>query len=714
MKFIFYLIFVILSTANLFAQTPRLVDSKDFAVLISAECKSEPTPSITLSWEKNELATQYQIFRKFLLSDMFSSQPLATVDSLTLTYTDQNVQLGQVYEYEVRAISVGSYNSGNPTPFSFIGFGYVAAGIEIAAPDNYGWALVLVDETMMCKSCIASEVMRLQEDLRREGWGVEVISVPRADKFDKDKVKEVKNIIIDQYKNKNRNIKALYLIGRVPVPYSGDLNPDAHPDHKGAWPADIYYAYTDNEGDWSDVFVNTVVSGQREENKNIPGDGKFDVTSLSSRIANFGVGRVDFYNMKLFYDTTKTNPEMELIRNYLDKNHKYRNGEFEIKWQGLVDDNFAASSILEAFASSGWRNLASLMGTNSTKKADYIQSLKTDSYLWAYGCGGGSYQSAGGIGTSTDLSNANLNGVYSMLFGSYFGDWDSPNNFLRAPLATSPSVLTNAWAGRPHWYFHHMALNFPIGYSAMLSHNITSNYKPNVVYTSQYPNGVIYSIGMKNIHTALMGDPTLRMFAYNVPEPTNLLATVDKKGFVSLQWEHSPKVDAMKAKYNVYRSTDKFGIYTKVNNQPVDDIKFIDSTFKFDGEVYYSVRTLALETSNTASFYNTSKGIFASVVLTSVNDENISNFGINFYPNPASTSIDIELSITKSDSYKLSIFDMLGNLQAEIVDDYLNSGLLKFNYILKNAKGENLKSGVYLLQLKSGSKIISKKINILR
>ena len=48
-----------------------------------------------------------------------------------------------------------------------------------------------------------------------------------------------------------------------------------------------------------------------------------------------------------------------------------------------------------------------------------------------------------------------------MFFGSYFGDWDSQNDFLRAALATTNYTLTSAWVGRPYWFFHHMALGKP-------------------------------------------------------------------------------------------------------------------------------------------------------------------------------------------------------------------------------------------------------------
>ncbi len=416
--------------------------------------------------------------------------------------------------------------------------------------------------------------------------------------------------------------------------------------------------------------------------------------------------------MGLFYDSTKINPEMELIRNYLNKDHKYRNGEFDIKWQGLVDDNFGASSYLESFASSGWRNLGSLMGKNSTAKADYIESLKNDTYLWSYGCGGGTYQSAGGIGTSEQISKSQLHGIYSMLFGSYFGDWDSKNNFLRAPLATSPSMLTNAWVGRPHWYFHHMGINFPIAYSALLSFKVMANYRPNFVYTAQYPNGIIYATAMRNNHIALMGDPTLRMFAYDIPAPNNLVASVDVKGLANLQWK-SPD-ENQKFYYNIYRATEEFGLYTKVNKEPISTNTFIDSTFKYDGVAYYSVRTTALDTSNTATFYNNSKGIFASVSLTSVNQSIDNSLNMQIYPNPSSANINVELNIPSPDTYSLALYDLMGNLQIQLLDKYFNQGIFRFNYNLNSLHSISLSNGIYILQLKSSDNIIIRKLYLIK
>ena len=67
------------------------------------------------------------------------------------------------------------------------------------------------------------------------------------------------------------------LLGHVPVPYSGSINPDGPPDHFGAWATDAYYA--ELNGAWTDTSVNTTVAS-RAENRNIPGDGTRRILEL--------------------------------------------------------------------------------------------------------------------------------------------------------------------------------------------------------------------------------------------------------------------------------------------------------------------------------------------------------------------------------------------------------------------------------------------------
>ena len=84
-----------------------------------------------------------------------------------------------------------------------------------------------------------SEIERYENDLNLENWVTlkEVVT-------DTHSVEEVKAIIKNYYLEYS-NLKTVVLIGNIPVPYSGLINPDAHPDHLGAWPCDAFYADMD-------------------------------------------------------------------------------------------------------------------------------------------------------------------------------------------------------------------------------------------------------------------------------------------------------------------------------------------------------------------------------------------------------------------------------------------------------------------------------------
>lgn len=543
---------------SLNAQTVR-----DASVELSATVQSDP-PQITLYWTANTNAFEHIIFRK-LKSGSAWNPTLATLSGSATSFTDTTVTPGVSYEYRVFRLAQ-----------TFSGHGYINAGINIPPIEHRGTLLLVIDDTMA--EPLAAEIETLTNDLTGDGWYVREIIAPRT-----ASPAEIKSQIVAAYQMDPVHTRAVYLLGHVPVPYSGNFNLDGHPDHTGAWPADVYYG--EMNGSWTDASVSNVTAND-PRNRNIPGDGKFDQTLIPNDV-ELQVGRVDFANMPAF-----ATPETELLRNYLNKAHGYRHKMWSAEYRALIDDNFGYFGG-ETFASSGWKAAAPLVGIGNTTDGDYFSGMADESYLWSYGCGGGTYTSAGGIGTTANFAASDLQTVFTMLFGSYFGDWDSQNNFLRAPLAQG-RTLTNAWSGRPHWVFHHMGLGEPIGYSTRISQN---------------NNGLYFaSLGARYVSIALMGDPALRNHV--VASPGEITATLDGIQ-VDLEWKASADDEIMG--YHVYRKAEGDQVFVRLHGAPVQEQSYTDHCLITPGTYHYMVRALKHENTPSGTYYNLSQGMMSTI-----------------------------------------------------------------------------------------------------
>ncbi|PBQ32178.1 hypothetical protein CNR22_10475 [Sphingobacteriaceae bacterium] len=558
MKRLLFSLFVF-TASNFYSQS-----ASDAAVQLSASVQASPA-QITLNWIGNATSTQYQVYRKLKTSFSWGSS-LATLNGTATSYVDNSVILGENYEYRVSRSGSG-----------YSGHGYINSGIRVPEIAYRGKLILLVDSSFIV--ALSSELSRLVADIEGDGW--EVI---RHDVLRTASVTHVKELIVNDYTaDTSLTTKAVFLVGHVPVPYSGNINPDGHSDHLGAWPADCYYG--DVNGNWTDSFVNSTTASPART-QNTPGDGKFDQSIIPSDL-ELQVGRVDFNNMPAF-----TSSEQQLLKNYLDKDHAYRKKIFAPVKQAVVDDNFGYFSS-EAFAASGYKNFGPLVGTTNVSNADYFTSMTGTSYAWSYGCGGGSYTSAGGIGSTSNFASSNLEGVFTMLFGSYFGDWDSQDNFLKAPLAQG-KILTSVWSGRPHYQFHHMGLGENIGYGVLQ----TQNNPGNLYYASPT------SITGRWIHNALMGDPTLRNDV--VAPVANVVAT--KVGYnCHISWSASTESNTIG--YNIYMKNDTNASYVKLNATPVTSTSYTDNCLQYKGVYTYMVRTLKLEDVPSGTYYNMSEGI---------------------------------------------------------------------------------------------------------
>jgi hypothetical protein len=536
----------------------------DYAVQLSALVQTNPA-QITLYWPADPNATNYVRYRKTRDATSWGAA-LALAPNAT-NYVDSSLSVSAAYEYRISKIGW----TGSAT---YTGDGYIYAGISVPVTDSRGKIVLLVDSSIAAN--LGMELTRLQLDLVGDGW-----TVLRHDVARNDTPANIKTLIMTDYSADPPNVRALFLFGHVPVPYSGDINPDGHPEHLGAWAADAYYA--DMTGTWTDSSVNDT-SASDPRSWNSPGDGKFDQSILPATL-KLQVGRVDLANLPTFALT-----ELELLRQYLNKDHNFRHKFVSAQRRGLVDDNFGPFGG-EAFALNGWRNFAPLFGATNTFASDWFGTLSSQSYLFAYGCGGGTPTSAGGVGSTADFAASDPCVVFTMLFGSWFGDWDSQDNFLRAPLATRTYGLTCAWAGRPHWMFHHMGLGETIGFSTRLTQNNSTMYAANLA--EQW------------VHIALMGDPSLRL--HPVAPPATLTMDTNGGGGVILRWKPSPEPVAG---YYVYRGTTTAGPFSRLTSSLITATNYTDSLVSSN---VYMVRAVKLEISASGSYFDPSQGIFQSL-----------------------------------------------------------------------------------------------------
>lgn len=541
--------------------------------VINVKVVTQTAPAkITLLWNPKTTATGYTISRK--LRDEVSWTLLATnTSNADTTYADNAINLSTGYEYKVSTVG-GSVEA----------LGYVYAAIKLPPQHTIGRLLVLIDSAYI--NYCAVEIKQYLEDIIKEGWRVSVKYISRT-----ASVLDVKQNVKNMYLQDAANTKGLFLIGHIPVPYSGAINPDGHPEHYGAWPTDWYYADTSSTS-WTDANVNISNAG-RPENNNVPGDGKFDQSTIPNTFIRFFVTRVDVFNMP----TINANDSL-LMKNYLQKDHAYRSMQKTFRMRALVDDNFGYFGG-EAFAQNGYRNGINLLSRDSVFDADYMTGMNSpsNSYLWSYGCGGGWYQGAGGVGSTTDFQSGNLNSVFTMLFGSYFGDWDNADNFLRAPLASPSSILTNCWAGRPNWFFHAMGLGECIGFSVYDHVKLPYLYAP-------------FNYGANWIHNEFLGDPTLRMYLFG---PAQNLSLSRNGNNVNCSWGASPDADVVG--YHIYRATSITDTFKLLNPDYRNILSFVDNS-PSTGKNVYMVRAVKLQNTMTGSvFVNLSSGIIDSINL---------------------------------------------------------------------------------------------------
>ena len=629
---------------------------------------NKSTKTIELNWETRNNG----VFTLFKRSSLDSSWgvPIKTFTFNENKYVDSNILVGVGQEYHL------AYN-GNSGAF---GHGYLYSGIEKEGQHNMNGILLVIDSTFALP--LDKEIARLGNDLFNEGWHVGKLYVKRN-----LLAFQVKNEISSKIGSMGGNVEAIFIIGHVTVPYSGDFKaagyppPDGHVEgsgnHTGAWSADVYYA--DNNGVWTDRTV-TNLSGRQSRNHNKPSDGKFDQTITPSK-PEYQVGRVDMNDLTAFKKS-----DTLLLKQYLDRNHLWRTGQTSTIKRGLIDNNFNGLNL----ASTGWANLTSMIPADSVNIRDYRDSQMSGEYLWSFGCGAGSYSSCRNVINTTQFAADSLKSIYTIISGSYFGDWDSRNNLLRAALANSS--LISFWGGIPKWYIHTMALGKNIGHGSRVSQGNSGDY-----FTGNF------NASQNKIHIALMGDPSLTLNYFEGPIQ---LAGTSAENEVNLTWKAAPNNTKG---YFIYRFDTVSYLFIQLNSSPINTLSFTDKTIKYSGNFKYLVRAVKIETTPSGTYQNLGNGSNTTVNFnysdpTSISESILENT-FQLYPNPGNGTFTLLFNSDINKSMNLVIYDTRGGIHFKNKIE-TQAGL---NEIIIQTE---LTAGVYWVVLNNRLEQITKKLII--
>jgi hypothetical protein len=504
--------------------------------------------------------------------------------STARSYADTTVQAGVKYTYTIS--QPGNTNIENS----------IIAGISIPQIEYRGRILLLIDNTLA--SSVTTEIAQLKQDLIGDGWAVMETNAPRHSTWGwypanftnatyMSNCVWVKNVVSNAYKLSN-DLKTVFIIGHVTIPYSGDTAEDGHSDvHNGAWPADGFYGDVDMI--WPDIITNTTSNSMCA---NRPGDGKYDNNSFPET-PKVSVGRIDF---DWIYDNSYTSAsalEIQLIKRYLNKEHRYRNGQTVLPNRCIVGAYFTGLKYFESenLLYESVNNMCSLFGFESG--GIISGDMANDKFPCQWGYLGGD----GGDGIVQGNAYHHLNAEmlltneipvnFYTLAGSFVPEWNGGiNNLMRGILVNTNYGLISTWVRGSKWRFGSLAQGYTTG-EALLD-TIKNSSTPLSCRT-----------------TFLMGDPTLRLF---ITTPvTNL--TASRNGSVTLNWNGSGS-----SKYLVWATTNtsysSFADFKKLTLTPVSTTSYVDTATT---NKVYMIRAINVQSTMSGTFTNISQAVIISV-----------------------------------------------------------------------------------------------------
>ena len=84
------------------------------------------------------------------------------------------------------------------------------------------------------------------------------------------------------------------------------------------------------------------------------------------------------------------------------------------------------------------------------------------------------------------------------------------------------------------------------------------------------------------------------------------------------------------------------------------------------------------------------------------------------YPNPFNPSTDIKFSLPSTEKVHLLVYDLLGNVVTEMVNEELSPGMYMYKWMGENQNGSRVSAGMYFYQIQAGSFNKTRKMILLK
>ncbi|MBN2410701.1 T9SS type A sorting domain-containing protein [candidate division KSB1 bacterium] len=182
---------------------------------------------------------------------------------------------------------------------------------------------------------------------------------------------------------------------------------------------------------------------------------------------------------------------------------------------------------------------------------------------------------------------------------------------------------------------------------------------------------------------------------------------------VILNWDTASEID--NSGFNLFRSTDKGNNFILLNTRLIDgagtssssnSYSFSDKNVINGVTYYYKLESVSLSGTK----------IVAGLTSITIEIEEIpETFDLaQNYPNPFNPETMIRYSVAKQSKVNISIYNLLGQKLITLVNKNQAPGNYSLNWFGKDVNGNNLGTGIYILQMTADSFVQTRKIALIR